>query len=261
MWSERTLQRRGFSLVELLVVIAIIAILAALLLPAIQKVREAANRAKCVNNLKQLGLAIHGYHDVNGLFPTGTWIMVCKSFIEEQNRTNDSEPLAVVSCASDFRMKNRYQDLHALTSYVGAGKNSASDNLGILTASSSVNVRAVDVTDGTSNTVMVGERPPSHDFYWGWWGSGATGDWFVGAVNTNYPVSTDPITGTACPATNYFGPDKPDNPCAVNHFWSFHVGGANFLFGDGTVRDMRYTAALLLPDLATRAGGENVPPP
>ena len=87
--------RSGFTLIELLVVIAIIAVLIALLLPAVQSAREAARRTQCVNNMKQIGLGMHNYHDVNGSLPPGqksccwgTWILFMLPYVEQQNLFN-----------------------------------------------------------------------------------------------------------------------------------------------------------------------------
>ena len=287
--------RRGFTLIEVLVVIAIIAILIGLLLPAVQKVRAAAARMACQNNLKQLALAAHNHEAAAGQFPAGvrpyaktepypglSWVGQLLPQIEEgplwaatqtayYERPNDPfhlphlgivTPLKLASCPADGRQSEAHGTHQgyrvAVTGYLGSlGQNFRTLN-GVLYYAS--RTRFADITDGTTNTLFAGERPPSPDFWFGWWyagagedGTGAT-DIVLGARELNINAS---LYTTACPPGPYtFRPGKPDDMCDTFHFWSLHAGGANFAFCDGSVRFLRYEADSILPALATRAGGE-----
>jgi prepilin-type N-terminal cleavage/methylation domain-containing protein/prepilin-type processing-associated H-X9-DG protein len=310
--------RSGFTLIELLVVIAIIAILIGLLLPAVQKVREAAARMSCQNKIKQLGLALHNYHDANSKFPPGaqqdvfpqgvtsgtvyirgtSWIVFVLPYIEQENlfrqynfttnywgnATIGLQVLPALYCPSG-PSPERYRDPNSnvanavTTHYYGvmgpggptdnhtivlngqtftyrqgdSGTNAAWAGNGILSQyrdspgsiSTGRLIRMTDITDGTSGTLMLAERsvnlPGTLNDYRTWirgqnGGSGAT-------KNVTFPINS----------TNYNGSTNFNDIS----FGSNHTGGANFCFGDGSVRFINQNIQLeLYKALASIGSGE-----
>ncbi len=280
-------RRLGFTLIELLVVIAIIAILIALLLPAVQQAREAARRSSCKNNLKQIGLAMHNYHDVYGSLPMGTNPQFYGPFVailphldqdnlqdlynfdlyytEPENLDAINQTLSIYLCPS-MTLRRGVPDLPCdepggPSSY-GASlgtSSTAEDGLfaGYAGFSAPRPIKFRDILDGMTNTLMIGEwNYQLEDYIW-----------------SSFSCPSDPSkNGQPRWGSHRWAPGYPGvslgetsgdfnvNLNANRGTWrSDHPGGAQFTLGDGSVRFVSENIdAGLLDALATRAGGEVV---
>ena len=298
--------QRGFTLVELLVVIAIIGVLVALLLPAVQAAREAARRSSCSNNLKQIGIALHNYHDTHLTFPFGwntsmgnAWTSLILPQMEQgplhatirfmpnpdcNNSTwavdNSPEEIACCTLISTLRcpsaaippqVSNQGIPRRIPATYRGVASSTAtSDDPSTATNGRhlerndlegiffrNVGVRMAEITDGTSNTFMVGEC------YWDTFSqNGNQMDfWYIASPQITPTCSTEYSEHVGSTGVPYNARKDPTTTGYVKElsFASFHPGGAMFCFGDGSVRFVPYTINYpIYQGLGSRDKGEVV---
>ena len=268
----RKVRHHAFTLIELLVVIAIIAILIGLLLPAVQKVREAAARTQCTNNLKQFGLGLHNHHDTLGYFPNcgegwnhaptyvalgqpavgvqqlAGWGFQVLPYIEQENlhkgsgvaTVEDAQRQAIATPVKIFFCPARSGPraisggawygpggtyAHAQTDYASSN----SENTGVIVWNGgSVNgTRLTEIGDGTSNTILLGEKRLNVAALGNFQGDdneGYTSGWDHDTLRyTHVQPITDPLSGDG-----------------QQRFGSSHPGGVQMGFGDGSVRFINF---------------------
>jgi prepilin-type processing-associated H-X9-DG protein len=287
-------------LIELLVVIAIIAILIGLLIPAVQKVREAAQVTQCKNNLKQLGLALHDFHDANSAFPPArlddsagnalaAWTYFILPYIEQgnlYNAINHSQPWnSTLNPGNDLPAKtspNAHEipmflcpaapsgrtgtNGRAVTDYSAVDQiarpnkyytafplpKSDSTYIGVL--GHNVYRRISEITDGTSQTIILAED------------AGRNQEWAMGKhISNSGATGAWANPGTQITVNGYdIASGTQPGDCAVNCYnnnelYGFHNAGANVVFADGHVYTLRagLSVNVLIP-LMTRAEGENI---
>jgi len=261
--SRKQSMRGGFTLIELLVVIAIIGVLIALLLPAVQKVREAANRAKCQNNLKQIGIALHHFHDAQGHFPCeGTsdannrwgWATGILSYVEQDPLYKQLGAPEIYSTSpmpfpATPLLQTKIPTYLCPSDPVPADTNPNFDNYGTSNYVISEGViswvdvgrgrtRFSDITDGTSNTFLAGERDGKIGIAAIWPGMRRTGASVGGSARERPNVPFLGNRGASCCGGEQ--PSPPD-PCRRGGFASGHPGGVNFVFCDGAVHFIQDT--------------------
>lgn len=282
-------QRRAFTLVELLVVIAIIGILCALLLPAVQSTREAARRTACINNLSQLGLAVHNFEFHFETLPPGvtnaegpirsdpqgthvSWIVQLLPYLEQNtlyrlfdqsagayagvNAEVREVEIPILQCTSDPAPFLNEANTVARSSYVGCHHDAEApidkDNHGLLFLNSKV--RYNEIYDGSTTTILLGEAITSPKEL-GWVsGTRAT-------LRNTSEIERAAVFLRTAPTAGEAEAEEGPGPLFVGGFGSYHPSGVNIVFADGSTRFISDSIGPeLLRKLGNRADGEIIKP-